>query len=486
VGPVTRPTRVLVVDDEPAMREVLSARLERWGYDVRTADCAAAARAEVDVFHPDVVVCDLVLPDATGLDLLDALRASDQRRTVLLITSYGTIDVAVKAIKGGATNFLTKPLDYGALRVHLEAAAQLDELATSQAVVIGTPVATSMPVLPRPVAGLGGMVGVHPALVHMQDRIRAAALSTAPVLIVGESGTGKELVARTIVALSARSKKPFVVVNAAAIPESLVEAELFGSEKGAFTGADRARVGLFEEAHTGTLFLDEITEMPMALQPKLLRTLEDGRIRRLGARIEIPCDVRVIAATNRNPTVAVERGLLRHDLIYRLDVLRVDVPPLRDRRSDIPLLTSWFISDCARRYDVPVPDIDAEALAVLDQHGWPGNIRELRNVIERAFVLAAPQAITAVHLGLARTEPGLGSGPGEDNSGDDGDDLDDTGPHGIVIPHGLTLADAERIVIVETLKRTGNNKAEAARRLGLDVKTIRNKLKAFGIDGSSP
>lgn len=471
------------------MREVLSARLERWGYEVRTADCAAAARAEVDVFHPDVVVCDLVLPDATGLDLLDALRASDQRRTVLLITSYGTIDVAVKAIKGGATNFLTKPLDYGALRVHLEAAAQLDAPPTSHAVVIGVPVSgTSMPALPRAVAGLGGMVGVHPALLHMQDRIRAAALSTAPVLIVGESGTGKELVARTIVALSARSKKPFVVVNAAAIPESLVEAELFGSEKGAFTGADRARVGLFEEAHSGTLFLDEITEMPMALQPKLLRTLEDGRIRRLGARVEIPCDVRVIAATNRNPTVAVERGLLRHDLIYRLDVLRVDVPPLRDRRSDIPLLTSWFISDCARRYDVPVPEIDAEALAVLDQHGWPGNIRELRNVIERAFVLAAPLAITAIHLGLARTEPGLVTVAGDDGdgTGDDGDDLDDTGPHGIVIPHGLTLADAERIVIVETLKRTGNNKAEAARRLGLDVKTIRNKLKAFGIDGSSP
>jgi len=491
VGPVTRPTRVLVVDDEPAMREVLSARLERWGYEVRTADCAAAARTEVDAFLPDVVVCDLVLPDATGLDLLDALLASDRRRTILLITSYGTIDVAVKAIKGGATNFLTKPLDYGALRVHLEAAAQLEAVATTVVIgVVDEPSSSSLSsmkqALPRAVAGLGGMVGVHPALLHMQDRIRAAALSTAPVLIVGESGTGKELVARTIVALSARAKKPFVVVNAAAIPESLVEAELFGSEKGAFTGADRARVGLFEEAHSGTLFLDEITEMPMPLQPKLLRTLEDGRIRRLGARVEIPCDVRVIAATNRNPTVAVERGLLRHDLIYRLDVLRVDVPPLRDRRSDIPLLTSWFISDCARRYDVPVPDIDAEALAVLDQHGWPGNIRELRNVIERAFVLAAPLAITAIHLGLARTEPGLVAVAGDDGTGEDGDDLDDTGPHGIVIPHGLTLADAERIVIVETLKRTGNNKAEAARRLGLDVKTIRNKLKAFGIDGSSP
>jgi DNA-binding NtrC family response regulator len=472
---MSRPTRVLVVDDEPAMREVISARLERWGYDVFTADCAAAARTAVDEFHPDVVVCDLVLPDATGLDLLDALRASDTRRTILLITSYGTIDTAVKAIKGGATNFLTKPLDYGALRQHLEAATQLETAPAPSTVTM--PTATG---LPKVSAGMGGMVGSHPALLHMQDRIRAAALSSAPVLIVGESGTGKELVARTIVELSARAKRPFVVVNAAAIPESLVEAELFGSEKGAFTGADRARVGLFEEAHTGTLFLDEITEMPMSLQPKLLRTLEDGRIRRLGARVEIPCDVRVIAATNRNPTLAVERGLLRHDLIYRLDVLRIDVPPLRDRRSDIALLTSWFISDCARRYDVAIPDIDRDALEVLSQHGWPGNVRELRNVIERAFVLAAPLPIAAVHLGLAPRDPAARQGDG------DGDgDFDDTGPHGIVIPHGHTLADAERIVIVETLKRTGNNKAEAARRLGLDVKTIRNKLKAFGIDGAS-
>ncbi len=465
----TRVKRVLVVDDEAAMREVLSARLERWGYEVMVAETVAEARERAASFRPDVVVSDLVLPDATGLDLLESLRAGDARRTILLITSYGTIDSAVKAIKAGATNFLTKPLDYGVLREHLEAAALIDAPIAGNDVVSGAVDGTP---------GLGGMVGNSTALLRMQDRIRAAAASDAPVLIVGESGTGKELVARTIVALSTRAAKPFVIVNAAAIPEALVESELFGAEKGAFTGADKMRIGLFEEAHTGSLLLDEITEMPMSLQPKLLRALEDGRIRRLGGRTEIPCDVRVIAATNRNPTVAVERGLLRHDLVYRLDVLRIDVPPLRDRLTDLPALAAFFVDDCARRYNAPAPALGAQALAALSAHGWPGNIRELRNVVERAFVLATPHAITAEHLGLTASAAADGS-----VLSDDDDAV--AGPHGIVIPHGLTLADAERILILETLKRTGNNKAEAARRLGLDVKTIRNKLKSFGIEGAS-
>jgi DNA-binding NtrC family response regulator len=463
-----RATRVLIVDDEPAMREVLLARLERWGFSCTAVENVAAAKAAVTAFHPDVVISDLVMPDATGLDLLEALRQHDDRRTILLITSYGTIDTAVKAIKGGAAHFLTKPLDYGALRSQLEAAPQLPEAVVAPSDDAGG-------ALPIPI-GLGGMVGAHPLLVRMQDRIRAAARGDAPVLIVGESGTGKELVARTIVAQSPRRERPFVVVNAAAIPEQLVEAELFGAEKGAFTGADKARVGLFEQAHTGTLFLDEITEMPMALQAKLLRTLEDGRIRRLGGRVEIPCNVRIIAATNRAPTLAVEQGRLRHDLHYRLDVVRIDVPALRDRASDIPLLARHFLADCARRYDVVGPvDITPAALAVLERHTWPGNIRELRNVIERAFVVAVPGTIDVAHLGLED----LGV-PAEQFENDDGVGA----PHGMVIPHGLTLADAERIVITETLKRVGGNKAEAARRLGLDVKTIRNKLKTF--EGGGP
>ena len=439
-----RATRILIVDDEPAMREVLLARLERWGYRCTAVENVAAAKDAVRTFHPDVVISDLVMPDATGLDLLEALRQGDVHRTILLITSYGTIDTAVKAIKGGAANFLTKPLDYAALRTQLEAAPQLPDVHDAAPVAAAGSATTVIPALAAPVAtGEGGMVGAHPLLVRMQERIRVAARGDAPVLIVGESGTGKELVARTIVTQSPRRERPFVVVNAAAIPEQLVEAELFGAEKGAFTGADRARVGLFELAHNGTLFLDEITEMPMPLQAKLLRTLEDGRIRRLGGRVEIPCNVRIIAATNRPPTLAVEQGRLRHDLHYRLDVIRIDVPALRDRASDIPLLARHFLADCARRYGVPGPvDIDAGATAVLERHAWPGNIRELKNVIERAFVVAAPGTIGVAHLGLDDIDA--------PRKGDD-DDVT-TGPtHGMVIPHGLTLADAERIVIMETL-----------------------------------
>jgi len=451
------------------MREVLEARLVRWGYEVCTAETAQQARDAADRFCPDVVVSDLVLPDATGLDLLEALRQGDASRTILLITAYGTIDTAVKAIRAGATNFLTKPLDYGVLREHLESAPQLGQQQVREPPPV-RPARTSVSgaeVSSTP--GLGGMVGASPALRRMQERIRAAANSDAPVLIVGESGTGKELVARTIVELSSRRERPFVIVNAAAIPEALVESELFGSEKGAFTGATQARVGLFEQAHGGSLFLDEVTEMPMALQPKLLRTLEDGRIRRLGGRGEIACDVRVIAATNRNPTAAVEQGLLRHDLIYRLDVLRIDVPALRERTVDLPGLAAHFLADCERRYGAQVPPLEPEVLDALAAHDWPGNVRELRNVIERAFVLATPNAITVEHLGVGE------AAQSEDGSGP-------TARHGIVIPHGMTLADAERILVLETLKKTGNNKAEAARRLGLDVKTIRNKLKAFGED----
>ena len=450
--------RILVVDDEAAMREVLQARLERWGYEVRLAENVGQARTMVAQFDPHVVISDLVLPDATGLDLLHALRGADEDRIVFLITAYGTIDTAVQAIKGGATDFLTKPLDYVALRQQLDAI----EARLRDAPERPEPKPNATPQRVEP--GLGGMVGTSPAHATMLESLRLAAASPVPVLVVGESGSGKELVARTIHELSPRAGGPFVPLNAAAVPEALAEGELFGHERGAFTGAGDARQGLFEAADGGTLFLDEVTEMPLALQAKFLRVLEDGKIRRVGGRSERLCDVRVIAATNRNPAEAVEQGRFRQDLLFRLDVLRVDVPPLRERVEDIPALAHHFVQGCCARYETEPRTLTEAAVVRLQAHVWPGNVRELRNVIERAFIVAHDGVIDAPQIPLDEAE-----GP---ESSD--------GSLGVVIPYGVTVAEAERILILETLKRTGNNKAEAARRLGVDVKTIRNKLKSFG------
>jgi two-component system response regulator PilR (NtrC family) len=441
-----------VVDDEAAMREVLQARLSEWGFQVRTAATVEAARAHIAAFDPHVVMSDVVMPDASGMALLEQLD-KDRSRTVVMMTAYGTIGTAVQAMKLGATEFLTKPLDYVA--VH----RLLDE------------VAARIPPAPRAAAALpadtGRIVGASRAVAELWSAIEAAASSEAPVLIVGESGTGKELVARTIHERGARGAGPFVPINAAAIPEALAEGELFGYERGAFTGALEARPGLIEQAHRGTLFLDEITEMAPALQPKLLRVLEDRIVRRVGARVEMESDARFIAATNRQPQQAVAEGRLRPDLRYRLDVLRVDVPPLRERTDDIPALAASFLADCAARYGRPSPGLTPTAIDALAAHAWPGNIRELRNAIERGYASARGEELEPAHLRLD---------PGER----------DREQLGIVIPRGVTAAAAERILILETLKATENNKAEAARRLGMDVKTIRNKLKAFGLSGDEP
>ncbi|NLE85067.1 MAG: sigma-54-dependent Fis family transcriptional regulator [Myxococcales bacterium] len=483
------------------MREVLQVRLEQWGFPVRTAPTVQRARELVASFCPHVVISDLVLPDATGLALLEALRGEDASRTVLLITAYGTIDTAVQAIKLGAADFLTKPLDYVALRrrlEHIEAAlvaaastrsgdrpgdgapddTRHTDTAPHTPEAATLPAGSAHPALdpsatdPSIADGSAGGVGRSEAWRRLQERVLIAARSTAPVLIVGESGSGKELVARTIHERSQRSARPFVPINTAAVPENLVEGEFFGYERGAFTGANQARAGLFEQAHGGTLFLDEVTEMPLQLQPKLLRVLEDGRVRRLGGRAEMSCDVRLVSATNRDPLHAADAGRFRRDLLYRLDVLRIEVPPLRDRKDDIPLLARHFLEECAARYGRAAPSLSSDALERLLAHDWPGNVRELRNVMERVFASEHGATLTAAALDAHWDGPYGGAAATAPQ------------PFGIVIPHGVTAADAERILILETLKATGNNKAETARKLGLDVKTVRNKLKSFESGGA--
>ncbi|MEM7479799.1 MAG: sigma-54 dependent transcriptional regulator [Acidobacteriota bacterium] len=450
---MTDATKVLVVDDDAAMREVLEMRLAEWGFDVSLAEDGDEARRLAESLDPGVVISDVVLPDLTGLDLLASLKAGNRDRPVILITAYGTVDAAVEAMKLGARDFLTKPIDYPKLRgILADAEGDLATRASTRQLekrLDGAP-------------GQGAMIGASKPMRELFDLIRVLAKSDAAAIITGESGTGKELVARTLHSLSTRREGPFIALNSAAIPEGLTESELFGHEKGAFTGAASARPGCFEMAHRGPLFLDEIAEMPINLQPKLLRVLEDGRVRRLAASKEFAFDVRLLAATNREPEQAVRDGLLRQDLYYRLNVFTLFLPPLRQRREDIPLLAQSFIRRFNDKYGIAVQGIGEAAGELLDAYSWPGNVRELRNVVERGVILAREGWVEPPHL-----PPHI-----QDPNADRGEE--------IVLPREVTFAEAEEILITETLKRAGNNKAEAARRLGLDVKTIRNKLRAFG------
>ena len=451
------PMKVLVVDDEAAMREVLEMRLEAWGYEVLLAGDVPEAERLATTRRPDVVISDVVLPEASGIDLLRSLKAGDAERPVILMTAHGSVDLAVEAMKEGAHDFLTKPIEPETLRATLEELAR--ELAERRA-------ARRLDAALAGGAGMGALVGMSEPMREVYRLIRLVAATDAAVLVVGETGTGKELVARSIHETSRRHERSFVAVNVAAIPEGLIESELFGHERGAFTGAVTSRAGCFETADGGTLFLDEVAEMPLSMQPKLLRVLEDGRVRRLGGAREIPCDVRVVAATNRDARQAVADGRLREDLFYRLNVFTIPLPPLRERGDDLLLLVQHFIRQFGRKHGIPVEGLDGEARRLLEGHPWPGNVRELRNGIERAVIVARSGLIGASHLPAVVREAGGGGERGR-----------------IVLPGGVTAAEAERIVIREALRASGGNKAEAARRLGLDVKTIRNKLKAWGEDG---
>jgi DNA-binding NtrC family response regulator len=449
-----RKLKILVVDDEDAMREVLQMRLEQWGYQVRLAEDGTEGEKVAASFQPDIVISDVIMPRISGIDLLRLLKSGDPTRPVILVTAQGSIDLAVEAMKQGAQDFITKPLDYTKLKAILEAAERdlglrRESRGLDQQLERG--------------AGFGEFVGTSRPMQEVYELLATIGASDAAVLITGESGTGKELAARTIHNLSTRSRGPFVAINAAAIPENLMESEIFGHEKGAFTGAAGARAGCFELAHRGTLMLDEIAEMPLPLQPKLLRVLEDQKVRRVGGSQEVLVDARVIAATNQDPRKAVADGRLREDLYYRLNVFTLPLPPLRDRKPDIPLLAQHFIHLCNAKHHAEVEGLRDGTLDLLMRYPWPGNVRELKNTIERAVVLAKGKWIELAHLPVYFLEPGAGLSAAAS------------------VTPGATIAEIEKQMILKTLEATGNNKAEAARQLGLDVKTIRNKLKAYGI-----
>jgi len=445
----------MVVDDQPALREVLSLRIADWGHDVRAVASAQEAVRELDRRPPDVVLCDVVLPGSSGMAVLQRVREYDPRLPVVMMTAHANIDSAVDAMKSGASDYLTKPIDHDMLRALLEVTAnEIRSRRASHALDAQLDSLGSR--------GPAGIVGGTRAMRELHRTVELLAKSDASAIITGESGTGKEVVARAIHALSARRAKPFLAINAAAIPEGLIESEVFGHEQGAFTGATRARPGCFEMAEGGTLFLDEIAEMPIALQPKLLRVLEDGRARRLGGGRDIRFDVRVLAATNRSAAQAIREGRLREDLFYRLNVFELVIPPLRERTEDIALLAQHFVREFAIKHQMRVEGTTDSARQILESHAWPGNVRELRNVIERAVIVARAGWIERRHLPpyLQTLKPGSQST--------------------LTLPAGTTLAEAERRFILQTLERAGDNKAEAARQLGLDVKTIRNKLRSYG------
>jgi DNA-binding NtrC family response regulator len=449
--------RVLIVEDDPATRSGLTELVRTWGFTADSAADGADALEKVTAFRPSIVVTDLVMPNMSGIELLKALQPELDNIKIILLTAQGTVDTAVEAVKGGAEDYLTKPLDPNKLQRLLERLAEINRQKRENQ-------ALRRQLNDR--GRFGRIIGHSPAMRALYQVLEQAAPTPASMLILGESGTGKELVAQTIHQLSPRAQAPFVAINCAAIPDTLLESEIFGHEKGAFTGATDRRAGCFELADRGTLFLDEIAEMTPATQVKLLRVLQERKFRRLGGRTEQDVDVRVLAATNIDPVAAIRDGKLREDLYYRLNVFSISLPPLRDRKDDLPLLIQAFIDEFNSRDNRAVKNVSQAAMRQLEHYEWPGNVRELRNVIERATILARGDLIEPSHLPVFGPPPTAAvavSSPA----------------NGVTIAPGMTVDEAEQKLIMATLESANGNKTRAAEMLGISLKTLHNKLNRF-------
>jgi DNA-binding NtrC family response regulator len=446
---------VLIVEDDPAHREALHDLVAGEGVETRLAGCVGEAKQSIEAAPVDLVLCDLILPDGRALDLLPSLEDHPETDFVL-VTGQATLDSAVEAFRGGAVDYLTKPIDVSRLRAILARLKRAHRLRTQ----VGR--------LQDELLQMGHfarLIGASKAMHVVYDQIRKVAPTRSTVLITGETGTGKELVAGTLHDRSPRSAGPFVAVNCAAISPTLIESELFGHEKGSFTGASRRHEGFFERARNGTLFLDEITEMPLELQAKLLRTLESREVQRVGGQEPVAVDVRLVAATNRDPQQSVADGRLREDLLYRLLVFPIHVPPLRERGDDVTLLANHFLERLNAEGDAR-KEFSKEARERLRLHHWPGNVRELEHAIERAFIEAAAGDIGVDCLPFVEATQTQGS--------------DETLP----IRVGCSLAEAERIVTLATLDRF-REKKKTAEVLGISLKTLYTRLKGYGARSAS-
>jgi len=450
-----RKNSILVVDDDLAHRTMLRTLLSSWGYEVVEAEDGSGA---IEIVHRrpfDLVLMDIRMIRVSGIEALEEIKAFNPAIPVILMTAYASVETAVEALKKGAYDYLTKPLDFDELKLAIGRAMEHSHLKEENRLL-------------RESLGLKfdhrNLIGRSAVMTRLLETVAQVAPSEATVLITGESGTGKEVIAGAIHYNSARREGPFIKINCAAIPETLLESELFGHEKGAFTGADRRREGKFRQADGGSIFLDEVSEMSLAMQVRLLRVLQEREITRVGGEEVIRVNVRVITATNRDLSAAIEVGKFRKDLFYRLNVVTLHVPPLRERKDDIPPLAEHFLKMFAEKNRKRVRGFTPQAMDRLLRYNWPGNVRELMNTVERGVVLTRSEYIdegelTPVLLRKPEEETAL---PGE-------------------VPAGSSLEALERATILKTLEQTGGNKSEAARRLGITRRTLHQKLKKYGV-----
>ncbi|MBN1105441.1 MAG: sigma-54-dependent Fis family transcriptional regulator [Deltaproteobacteria bacterium] len=447
---------ILVVDDDPAHRAMLRTLLGGWGYAVVEAEDGSTAVQKAHERPFDLILMDIRMIKVSGLEALRAIKAHNPAIPVVIMTAYASVDTALEALKNGAYDYLTKPLDFDELRLTLERAMDHTRLREENRLLRES-------LWDR--FDTGNIIGRSAVMVKLLETVSQVAPSEATVLITGESGTGKEMIAGAIHFNSLRKDGPFIKLNCAAITESLLESELFGHEKGAFTGAYRKKEGRFVQAHRGSLFLDEISEMSLAMQVKLLRVLQEREITRVGGEETVTVDVRLIAATNKDLLRLMERAKFREDLYYRLNVVTLTIPPLRDRREDIPLLAQHFLRHFSEKNHKSIKGFTPQAMDRLIHHAWPGNVRQLMNAVERGVVLSRSEYLGEEDLPLIAPEAPAG----------------EKAPTPDTIPADMPLDEVEKAAIIRVLELSRGNKSEAARRLGITRKTLLKKLKSYGV-----
>jgi two-component system response regulator PilR (NtrC family) len=459
-------SRILVVDDEESMRQLLEIALGKEGYRVTLAESGTKATDLIDKSSYDLVISDIKMPDMTGVEVLRHVKETDPSVPVIMVTAYASAETAVEALRLGAYDYLTKPFKIEELKSNIRNALERVRLKRENETLKRELKKTH---------GLDSMLGRSPVMNELFEHIKSVAVTNSTVLITGESGTGKELAARAIHVRSPRANEPFVSINCGAVPETLLESELFGHIKGSFTGATANHKGLFEVAHRGTIFLDEIGEMSTTMQVKLLRVLQEKRIRRIGATEEIEVDVRIIAATNKDLERSVAEKSFREDLFYRLNVIPIHMPPLRDRREDIALLAESFLLKSCAAAGKQISKISEDAMRRLEAHDWPGNVRELENVIERAVALETSGVVLTERLpdkireGAAEVEPGAASAPDDDGFPDGGVDFAEL------------VENLEKKLLLAAMKRAGGVQTKAARLLKMNLRSFRYLLQKYGL-----